>query len=528
MRPPSAVQAAGVDGAPEREAQRNRRQRRVDWRFLLPDMQPRTTLCLAGGRLARAVEAAFDVRPDAEAAAPYDLVVAANPDSSVLRAAFEALRPGGVCYAEWRWTGVAHARARLESAGFRGSEAYWVWPTVRAARCWVPLSSSEALNFFRQNPGLVRSPVRGARGVALHLLHRLALRIGLRRPICTVARKPTARGPHAAEDHPHTRPAACHAATAAGAAAAESALGLLTMGPRTTSKVVGFVFDPGGAEPRAVVKMPRVPEAAPGLRREAAALRALQDAACAEGVPRVLFQSEEGGGPMVGETALSGRSLAGLVRTRPYRAWAIQGAEWLARLAGTPGPQPSNRWRGRLVLPVVEAFEQHYGGRVDPGLLREARALLEQIPPLPLVPEQRDFGPWNVFVADDGRWNVVDWESAEPEGLPALDLLYFLAYLAFFDSGAMHSRRFRPIYRRLLDATTPYGRARRDALSFYGEAVGLAPEAVRPLGVLLWMIHAGAEYDRLRADAGGAGPIDPRQSVFVGLWEEEVRYGGGL
>jgi aminoglycoside phosphotransferase (APT) family kinase protein len=40
-----------------------------------------------------------------------------------------------------------------------------------------------------------------------------------------------------------------------------------------------------------------------------------------------------------------------------------------------------------------------------------------------VAPEQRDFGPWNLLVTPAGQIAVLDWESAEVDGLPALDRL---------------------------------------------------------------------------------------------------------
>ena len=61
---------------------------------------------------------------------------------------------------------------------------------------------------------------------------------------------------------------------------------------------------------------------------------------------------------------------------------------------------------------------------------------------MPETFEHRDCSPWNLLVTTSGELAVLDWESAEQNGLPAIDLVYFLAYLAFFMDGAMKTGNF--------------------------------------------------------------------------------------
>jgi hypothetical protein len=44
------------------------------------------------------------------------------------------------------------------------------------------------------------------------------------------------------------------------------------------------------------------------------------------------------------------------------------------------------------------------------------------------------------------------------------------------------------------------------------------------LRLLCWMLHSRSEYGRFVADAGGVPqPSQLRRSLFLGLWEEELR-----
>jgi aminoglycoside phosphotransferase (APT) family kinase protein len=153
-------------------------------------------------------------------------------------------------------------------------------------------------------------------------------------------------------------------------------------------------------------------------------------------------------------------------------------------------------------------------------MLREAAGILDGLGDLPLVCEHRDFSPWNVMVGSTGELGALDWEGAEPHGLPLIDLLYFLACLAFHAERSFEPERQHASYRASLDESTPTGRVRRECLMRYCDRTGLDLEELLPLRQLVWLIHA----------AGAPGSDVLRRSLFKSLWEEEVHWmarGGG-
>jgi aminoglycoside phosphotransferase (APT) family kinase protein len=169
-----------------------------------------------------------------------------------------------------------------------------------------------------------------------------------------------------------------------------------------------------------------------------------------------------------------------------------------------------------VVQSRLDEFEACFVQTVDRGLLQATRRYLEHLGEFPLVPEQRDLWTGNLLLDDDGRLGVVDWEDAQPQGLPAVDLVYFLTDLAFMRAGAYASRQFRPTYRATLDPATFLGRVRAECLSRYAAGIGLDPAALRALSVLTWLPNAVWEY---RHPATAL----PR---FLQLWEEELRADG--
>ena len=159
-------------------------------------------------------------------------------------------------------------------------------------------------------------------------------------------------------------------------------------------------------------------------------------------------------------------------------------------------------------------------------MLAATRAGLAGLGALPLVPEQRDLWSGNVLIDDPGEVGVLDWEDAEPRGLPAVDLLYLLADIAFMYDGAFASGRFLESYRASRDATTFTGGISAEALARYSAALGLDASALRPLRLLAWLPHAAWEYRQLvEARGSRAARQEVLASRFVQLWREELGAG---
>jgi hypothetical protein len=537
-----------------REQIRNRLLRRADWRFLLPTPQPNKSICFANGLLGRAVSLISGSMADdrLDPTGDCDLAVAVNPNRATLRKSWTALRPGGSCYIEWYSPlagGPTGVQRRLEAAGFQHVTCYWPWPSPSFyhPRYWLPLGESGALRHFLVSRPPARGTVRRVAHASLRALWHASLRLQLTLPICAVAHKPVppaisspvtssaAHPPAHSGSGPHLLKVIRDQWETWGLGPTPHRLSslVLTGGHRSVGKVVSLIFAEPDHCPRLAVKMPRVLESVPGLTREAATLQSVQTLypGGVRGIPRVLFCQEHAGLLTVGETALTGQSIVALLRPDNFRDFALKATDWLADLAG-PRPVTSapSGWWDRLIEPVLNDFSESFGSVVDSGMLRETQAILATLGALPLVCEQRDFGPWNVLVNADGELTVLDWESSELKGLPALDLIYFLSYLAFFVNGTLRvnggtgSGCFRESYRATLDPTTVFGRVRVDCLARYASQLGLNPDALLPLGLLVWLIHSRSEYQHFIADVASKPERKIlRRSLFVSLWEEELR-----
>jgi hypothetical protein len=509
-----------TDGLSEGEL--NRRLRRVDWRFLAGRPRPSRACCRAGHGLTAAVTAVAAELVD-ESDGDCDLAVAEDPGPGDLSALRSALAPGGTCYTEWSRSSPASAVRALESAGFVDMTCYRrVLGADGLPVLWVPLDAPGARRYARR---LLRVPGGRMRRLLAGLRRRLrALGHGRwRTPVCVLARRPV--GVHEEDREPAAWLRAGWDQWDLGGDGPERlSMLLLTGGPRTVSKVVLLAFAEPDPVPRVAVKAPRVEPAADTLRREAAALGHLTRRGVPAGVPRLLFHREPDGVPLVGETAIGGRPLQGLLSRANHRGWALRVTDWLASLAAGGPTRSAEHWRKTVVDPALERFEWQFGAIADPELRTMSASIVRSIDELPTVPEQRDFGPWNLLETPTGELAVLDWESATVEGLPALDLLYYLAYAAFAVDGARDRDARVASYRRQLDPRTPTGAVRRDCLIRYADALGLEPERLPPLAVLVWLIHAPSDFSHALADGGGTpSPAALESSLFLALWAEEVR-----
>lgn len=515
-----------------RETERNGVLRRVDWRFLLPNEHPKRAICFGNSPLNQAIsQIAVAVEQDGATDSTFDLAVATNPSRTVLEHAWFMLQPGGVCYIEWTRPvagGMRGARRRLEAVGFTNAAFYWAWPPPQhaPAQFWLPLGSPAALDYFLSHRPRSKSILSAMIRTAQRVIWRAAHRSGLVMPLFAVAHKPlgTVPGPLQTDWLSEVIRVNWEQWGFGNAPERLSSL-LLTGGLSSINKVVSLIFANDEQVPRLIVKRPRVPESIPMLAHEAATLRAVQTLRSGgiPGVPKVLFW-QQAGFSALGETVLNGQPIFTLLQRHNYRRLALQVTDWLVQLVNQGVVQCQEQWWKQIAEPALASFENSFRAVIDPTLLGETRAILATLGNLPLTCEQRDFSPWNVLVAPDGELVVLDWESAMVQGLPGLDLIYFVTYLAFFLDGAMESKQFGEPYRATLDAATYTGRVAEECQARYAARTGVTADTLQALRLLVWIIHSRSEYRQLTAEHGGVLTAEHlRNSVFFTLWNIEAQ-----
>lgn len=442
--------------------------RRVDWRFLLPGARLGQVVVVGDcpADLLAALQAhAESVKVDDGELAPHraDVVVTSRPGADALRRAWELLRPGGWLYAERprRWR-RGHLPGRLATDGWSDVALRWHWPSFERGRAVVRLDAPRAGRFAlsRQGQGW------GTRLAAL------AVRAGAARalagPVSIMARKPSSTGPVRSP--------------AAGVSV------LLTPSFKASRHLIGLTAAADGTRLTSVLKTPRDADDRTAIDREAANLT---DAHRSGGflddtAPWVVSFLDEGGRPYLTQTPVNGRPLdrrlvrrdraaaldAGLVwqLTMPREDESGVGDEHWARLLDEPLGRLASVGGAR----GAERLELIGRTRVAATPLRAAR--------LPAVFEHGDMSHPNLIVLNDGRLAAVDWELAEPNGLPLHDLAFFVGYLNAATSRPDTPNALADGYRRAIDGP---GWA-RPAFDAYAQALGIERSLVAPLVAVCW------------------------------------------
>ena len=329
---------------------------------------------------------------------------------------------------------------------------------------------------------------------------------------------------------------------------------LVTPRFRASRHVVALVLPAGGTRPALVAKVPRLPDDRAGVDKEAENLRLAQGAR-PEGfatIPRVVaFEDDLGacpgtlvmparegfsdrplGRPILVETALAGPALGPDVIRRERSRCVDAVVSWLGEL---PRLEPNGLagralYERRLEEPL-RRFASVFGGE-EGALVERTLEIADPLnrPELPSVFEHGDLSHPNLIQLTDGRVGVVDWELAEPRGLPAQDLSFFLAYVAFA------TRRAGTIERQVAafdEAFVTPGAWARPLLAGYADRQGVPRSLLTPLFVACWARYTARLLERIEGELGGR-PTGPEAAEFVrnnryyALWRHALEHAGKL
>ena len=242
------------------------------------------------------------------------------------------------------------------------------------------------------------------------------------------------------------------------------------------------------------------------------------------GIPRVHSCRRFGELAALAETPCIGRPLWSVLRRDNYRELAMVATEWLVELAHESRTQPPPAGSADPIEGALADFERNFGAAIEPGMLRETREVLGSLRQLPRVAEQRDCSPWNVFLAHDGRPLVLDWESSVLDGVPGVDLIYFLTYLSFYAHGR---HAFRTLSRGVSEQPE-CGDGDRTNPPRVSHALRGSHRCRRRPDRSAAALHVGACIPAPSTAIGGPTPagLRPRRScartLFLALWEEQL------
>ncbi|HUR37293.1 MAG TPA: phosphotransferase, partial [Terriglobales bacterium] len=228
------------------------------------------------------------------------------------------------------------------------------------------------------------------------------------------------------------------AADLSGTAPGRCSVVTLSSNFRTANHLVSLVFN-GGTAPIMAVKIARSPDTEnseySALARECRNLQALSKVspASAESVPAALELYSGEHGNWLAETALLGKVISPRMVQRDHQRIVRIVTSWLTRLHSDTAHRinstvEAEAFQRRMMTPLHDvgrhfAADHHLATMLSHTLERTASVFQ---PGMLSVFEHGDLSHPNLLLADNNKLGVLDWEEADPQGLPAVDLFFFL------------------------------------------------------------------------------------------------------
>ncbi len=287
--------------------------------------------------------------------------------------------------------------------------------------------------------------------------------------------------------------------------------GVAAGGRYNAKKIVFYLFNESSESPEIVVKLTRSPEFNVRLESEYRALTFLHEKklAPAGSFPEPLFHGYHAGLMVVGQGVIDGALFSKRTTGAPDCRYLLATVDWLIALAlKSKDPISANSMDVAATLKILlDRLCEIY--KMTP---EHSEFLAQQIDTLgrsnrefPLVFQHGDAGSWNVLITRDDRIAYVDWEAAEPNGLPLWDLFYFLktyGTIMFRREGMRDS--LQAFTKNFLNATD-IGSRLIDSTRRYCESVGFDKRWIEPLFYICWVHRALKEATRLRRETLESG-----------------------
>lgn len=259
-----------------------------------------------------------------------------------------------------------------------------------------------------------------------------------------------------------------------------------------------LLFPPGERCPAYVAKFARVPDSGAQFDRDERGWRLVRSAggALARRAPTLLGRGVAGRHHVSLETAAHGTKLANLLRrplSRRRKLEAVEAvARWLVEVAReTAVPAPA--LAGELERLRAEVLPAWAGEPCDPSFA-------DRLPPLPASFQHNDLAEENLVFGSDG-FLLLDWEWAQPRGIPVGDLVYFAVHVLRLVDGRMQEAERDAHFEELVCGRAPSSPVMFRWLRELVATLALPPEAVGPLVTLSWLDRASvSRRERLRAE----------------------------
>ena len=291
--------------------------------------------------------------------------------------------------------------------------------------------------------------------------------------------------------------------------------GLSARGNYSSRKLVFYLADGAATDvtpPRYVAKMVRDAVFNPRLENEHRALSLLcrQEAIDKDTVPRPVFFGHHAGLAILGQTVVHGVPFVRQTTASADCPLFQAALDWFTALAAGTAHSHSTAATGEAATTfawLLARFHELYLSSAEEQsfLSDQVAVLIRGAEALPLTFQHGDPGLWNMLVTPAAKVALLDWEAAEPHGMPLWDLFYFLRSYAVIAARLGGGRNSLDGIAAQLLCDTPFSRKVTEASHLYCKRTGVPEAMIEPLFYSCWMHRAIKEASRLTPERLGEG-----------------------
>ena len=506
---------------------------RVAWRFLLPGLPPQKTICLTNGSLAKAVKVIFQSviksdNLDNIDANSYDLAIADNLSSETIQAGYELLKDDANFYGECSSYAIS-SRAivqKLARARFKQVSLYLAIFTKdkSSIKTWIALNTTSAIEYFLSSK--IASQQNSFRRMILRL-HRQAFRwlpkIFINFPwlinpslaaatIVVIASKSNQKKSYSSKiNHNCSLLVRITSYFQSISTDVKKISILMKIEQTSTDQAVLLPFINNETTPRLAVKVALGTWEDIYLEREVEMLQILAEKLPQiHNIPRLVFAGRYGGNFTQAQTFVRGIPLSKVINSHNFEEIANKITDWLIFLAQQTRITTSEKCEN-LGAEIITALSESMSMSHYLDLLNTTVRYLQDLNLTIKVVEHRDFGVGNIHVDTNITIGIFDWSDAVTEGMPGIDLIFFLTTLALNVEKSSKSSQLEIVYQELLNPKTAQGKLFASCCERYLTALDISTSLLPQLRLLTWVIHTYLQSDETRTS-----------SIYFSLWQAEI------
>jgi aminoglycoside phosphotransferase (APT) family kinase protein len=281
--------------------------------------------------------------------------------------------------------------------------------------------------------------------------------------------------------------------------------GMSARGRYNTRKVLFYLLRRDSGLPEFIIKLTRSSNFNLRLENEFHSLEALshRNIVAPETYPLPLFFGHRGNLAILAERCISGKAFHQATKATLDCPYARAAMEWLMDLGA--GSADATASTPSMVSETMTGLLKQFAGiyklsnRDHSFLVKQIDAIAQSSAPLPTVFQHGDPGIWNVLATDREGIAFLDWEAAEPQGMPLWDVFYFLRSYGTWMARQRGSRDSLKSFSQNFFAPSALNALLVQLVQRYCERIQLDTRFIEPLFYLCWMHRALKEATRLTA-----------------------------